>query len=346
MAPLTFLKNAASQYSKISQENRRLDQEDRALLFDLLSHTKSFQWKSAYFRKGRGVSIARMEAVVDAVFYEPKARMEVRRAIDKLGGRGGRAFWDLYLRRVHNAIVGFSVETLSFLKFANSALPKQGQITDWHSGAGNLAAALSLAVPERRVLAVDSNPRAVIATKRLYRHFFPDGLSIFHAKLGSPVDPQLSIPVSQGAVLHNGLFLLETDSAKKDFLKEIAANLLNNGVFLLVEPKPGLQKQSLLRLWLLREIRSAVEAHSPVSEFEIALFVEFQRRLFLEAPSRFLGTKEWIELAKEAGFGVQLVRDIFHGQYSALLFHKIPTPPKPKKEPLIRYHDDPWPKGE
>lgn len=312
----------------------------------MLSHTKSFRWKSQYFEKGQGIAVSRVEEVVDRVFYDAKARKEVKRAIERLGGAGSSLFWDLYLRRVSNTVLGFSEEHLTYLKFASGTLPKTGQITDWNCGTGNLAAGLLLAVPERKLMAIDSNPRAVIAAKRLQKHFFPEGNSAFSAKVGSPLSPELSIPVSEGAVIHNGLFLMESDSAKIEFLKEVAANLLPDGLLLLVEPKPWLQKQSVLRLWLTRMIRSAVQNHSPVSEFEIALFTEVQRRLFVEAPTRFLDTKEWIAVAKQAGFAIQLVRDAFYGHYTTLVLRKVDVPKAPKKGPVIRYHDDPWPKGE
>ncbi len=346
IAPFKFLSERASEYAKATAEKRRIAQAHLPRLFDLLVGTKSFHWKSAYFRKGQGVHVERVEAVVDAVFYDAKARKEVKLALDRLGGPGSNRFWDLYLRRIANGIIGFSEEQLSLLKLASQHLPKQGRITDWTCGSGDLAASLLLGARERTLMAIDSNPRAVIAAKRLAKHFFNDGSVSFAAKLGNPLSPQLSIPVSQGAIVQNGLFLIESDSVKHAFLKEVGANLLADGTLLLVEPKPWLQKQSVLRLWLTRIIKNAAEASSPMTEFEIALFVEFHRRLYLGAPTRFLDTKEWIELCKVSGFSVQLVREAFHGHYSVLVLKKVEIPKPPKKSPVIRYHDEPWPKGE
>jgi SAM-dependent methyltransferase len=322
---------------------RRVHQTDLPLLFDLLSHTKSYRWKSAFFRKGKGISTERVEAIVDGVFYDSKVRKEVKRAMDRLGGPLGAAFSDLYLRRISNSVMGFSEGFLSVIQLAHSAMPAEGQITDWNCGSGNLVSALALGSAGRKLTAVDSNPRAVIATKRAFRFFFPEKEMTLVAKQGDPLSPELSIRASQGAVAFQSLYLRESPAAQLEVLKEMAKNLVTGGQLLLIEPKPWLQKQSALRLWVHRIAKSAAESHSPMSEFELALFIEFQRRLFLELSEKVAETKDLVALAKEAGFEVVLVRDTFYGHFTSLLLTKLAPYVPPKKEPVIRYHDDPWP---
>lgn len=343
LSALKRLSGLVEQRWQSAQAERRIATSDLPLLFELLSHTKSYRWKSAYFRKGKGVSLGRAEEVVDLVFYDAKARKEVKRAIDRMGGPGGALFWDLYLRRVVNAVMGFSDGYLSLLNLAHSALPTASQLVDWNSGTGNLAAALALGSADRKISAVDSNPRAVIATKRVLKHFFPDKEHSITAKLGDPLAKELSIPVSKGAVLMNSLFLAENESIRLEILKEIHANLQDDGVFFLVEPKPWLAKQSVLRLWVQRVAKSAAASHSPMSEFELAIFTEMQRVLFLEVASEIRDTSELVALCKTAGFEPLLVRDGFYGYFSTILLKKVPVPTAPKKEPVIRYHDEPWP---
>ncbi|MBY0372208.1 hypothetical protein K2X33_16115, partial [bacterium] len=79
---------------------------------------------------------------------------------------------------------------------------------------------------------------------------------------------------------------------------------------------------------------------SPITEFDIAIFAELQKRLFTSKEVILTNSSELVSLAAEAGFAVTLVRDVLHGHFSAVLLKKLPKP-KAKFEPVIRYHDDP-----
>lgn len=290
---LEILRDAASDYAQKTLQNRRLVRADIPRLGELVLHTKAFRWRSDFFEKSAGVHPSRAESVIDSVFYDVKARREVKRAIDSLGGAGSAAFWDVYLRRSVNTVMGFSEEYLSLLKLAHSALPDKGILVDWNCGTGNLASALLLAAPERTVHIVDSNPRAVMAAKRLLKYFFPQGGN-FTTKVGSPGDGVLNFKNVEGALLQNALFLLEGDGARQEWLQRLADSTVDGGRVLLLEPKPSLQKQSILRLWIQRLVHSSTRNYSPANEFDIALFTEVQRRIFSSAPGSIPTTKELV----------------------------------------------------
>jgi SAM-dependent methyltransferase len=341
-SPLKLLSDASSRYAEKTKQNWRLVREDIPRLGEMLLHTKGCRWRSDYFDKSAGVHPERAQEVVDHVFYDKKARKELKRAIDALGGGGASAFWDVYLRRSVNSVLGFSEEYLGLLKLAHSALPTQGTLVDWNCGTGNLASALLLAAPERNVILADANPRAIAAAKRLLRYFFPSGGN-FATKIGDPGAPGFKTDAIDGAILTNTLFLLENDNSKIECLQAVARHLREDGILLLVEPKPSLQKQSVLRHWLSRLVYSATRGYSPANEYDIALFTEVQRRLFNEATTDFSTTKELVSLCRQAGFAVNLVRDVLHGHYSALVLRKLPEVKEPAFEPVIRYHDEPYP---
>jgi len=124
-------------------------------------------------------------------------------------------------------------------------------------------------------------------------------------------------------------------------LTRIHQRLDDGGTLLIVEPKPSLRKQSALRHWIQRVVKSACLNDSPASEFDIALFAELQKRLFLSSEVELNSAAELVALAGKAGFAVTLVRDVLHGHFSALLLRKVPKP-KFEIDPVIRYHDDPY----
>jgi hypothetical protein len=341
-SPFKLISDAASDYAHKAKQNRRLVREDIPLLGEMLLHTKGCRWRSEFFDKSAGVHPERAQEIVDAVFYEKKARKELARAIHALGGAGSSAFWDVYLRRSLNSVLGFSEEYISLLKLAHSALPTSGTLVDWNCGTGNLASGLLLAAPERSLILADANPRAIAAAKRLLRYFFPTGGS-FVTKVGDPGEPGFSTKSIDGAILTNTLWLLESDNSKVEYLQAVANHLNEDGLLLLVEPKPSLLKQSVLRLWLSRIVHSATRNYTPANEYDIALFTEIQRRLFNSAQCEISNTKELVIIARQAGFGVNLVRDVLHGHYSALVLRKLPVVKEPGFQPVIRYHDEPYP---
>ncbi len=341
-SPFKLIGDAANVYAQKTKQNWRLVREDIPRLGEMLLHTKGCRWRSEFFDKTAGVHPERAQEVVDHVFYDKKARKELKRAIDALGGGGSSAFWDVYLRRSVNSVLGFSEEYLSLLKLAHSALPDKGNLVDWNCGTGNLASALMLAAPERNLILADSNPRAIAAAKRMLKYFFPSGGN-FVTKVGDPGAPGFKTDAIDGAMLTNTLFLLESDSGKVEYLKAVANHLREDGILLLVEPKPSLQKQSVLRHWLSRLVYSSARSYSPANEYDIALYTEVQRRLFCDTTTDFSTTKELVALCRQAGFAVNLVRDVLHGHYSALVLRKLPVVKEPGFEPVIRYHDEPYP---
>lgn len=336
-----YLKSAAGEYAHKVMENRRLVRDDIPKLGDLLMHTQAFRWKSEYFDRTAGADPERAAQVVESIFYDTRARREVKRAVDSLGGVDSAKFWDVYLRRSVNSVLGFSSEYLSVLQLAHSALPETGSIVDWTCGTGNLACVLQSASPERMVSAVDSNPRAIAATRRMVRGFLPQG-GLYNLKQGTPFEPGFSLKPTDGAILQNALFLLESDSSKVQVLQAVGEHLRENGTLLLIEPKPTLQKQSVLRAWVQRLVDSSLHNLSPANEFDIAVFSEVQRRLLLDAPA-FSTTAQLVDIAREAGFEVTLVRDVLYGHFSALVLRKLAVVKKRGTEPVIRYHDEPYP---
>ncbi len=342
MFKLNQITALANRFAQRALQNRRLLGESLTLLGEMLLHTKGFRWRSDFFRKGAGVDANRTQEIIDAVFYEREARKEIKRAIDRLGGPGGNAFWDLYLRRSVPSVLGFSEEYASLIQLVHSALPEDGTILDWNCSTGQLGAALALAAEKRTLFFADSNPRAIIAAKRLLKSFFPNGNSHI-AKNTFPGSDELKRKQFQGAIVSNVLFLLENDAQKIEYLTQAGAVLPVGSPLVLVEPKPMLQKQSVLRLWLNRLANSAARQYSPGSEFDFAMYAEVQRRMFHSVTGSLSTTKQLVEISRQAGFEVTLVRDVLHGHYNALLLRKLPAPKKAEKEIVIRYHDEPYP---
>lgn len=335
--PLKLVAEATREYTRTALRNRRLISILGAL-DELLRRTKTARWRSDFLYRTKDVTPERAEEIVDAVFYDKRARKEVKRAIDRLGGVGGSLFWDVYLRRTWTSIMPFTDGYQSFMQLANTSLPVDGIIADWTAGSGTLLAALAVAGPERKPVALDANPRGIIATKRLFKNFFPPGGPLV-AKSIDPFDPEAKLPSADGAIVHGLLMLLENDEDKVALLARFGQSLKTGGRLLLVEPKPTLQKQSLLRLWVQRVAKSAAFNRSAANEHDLALFTEVNRRMFIETEAKFSPTVELVAIAKAAGFETALVRDVLYGHFSALLLTKLP--PKPKSQPVIRYHDDP-----
>ncbi|MBY0371450.1 class I SAM-dependent methyltransferase, partial [bacterium] len=251
--PFKKLGSAALEMARTASAHRRMTREEHIRLGDLLLHTKPARWKSEALEKGLGVDASQAEKVVDWVFYDGRAKKELSRVLDGRGGVFSAPFWDTYLRRSENAVLGFSDGYAELLKLVSSSLPEQGLITDWKCGTGTLAASLWLAAPNRLITAIDPNPRAVVATRRLSKSFFPDNNPLM-VKAGDPTN--LRIHPAAGAVLMNGLFLLDTE-AKVQMLSLIHERLDVGAPLLLVEPKPTLSRQSALRLWIHRVVKSA-----------------------------------------------------------------------------------------
>ncbi len=335
--PLKFVAEATREYTRTALRNRRLISILGAL-DALVRRTKTARWRSGFLYRTKSVTPERAEAIVDAVFYDKRARKEVKRAIDRLGGVGGSLFWDVYLRRTWNSIMPFTDGYQSLMQLANTSLPVDGTIADWTAGSGLLLAALSVAGPERKPVALDANPRGIISTKRLFKNLFPPGGPLV-AKTLDPFDADASLPSADGAIVHNLLMLLDADESKVALLARFGQSLKTGGQLLLIEPKPSLQKQSLLRLWTMRVAKSAAFNRSAANEHDLALFVEVNRRFFAETETQFSPTTELVAIARAAGFETSLVRDVLYGHFTALLLTKLP--PKPKREPVIRYHDDP-----
>lgn len=338
MNPFKNLSAAALQWARSTHAKRQMVNAEHERLGDLLLRTQGLRWKSDFLEKGTGVHPQQGEQIVDWVFYDARAKKELHRALSAKGGAFGSAFWDAYLRRSENAVLGFSDAYSDLLKHVSSTLPEQGFIVDWRCGTGTLASSLLVAAPNRLITAVDPNPRAVVATRRVAKAFFPERSPLM-VKAGDPTQPEFRLHPAGGAVLFNSLFLLDTES-KALMLEKIHERLDNDGLLLLIEPKPSLQKQSALRLWVQRIVKSACFNDSPVTEFDVALFTEYQKRVLGNKEFQLLAPSEIVALATAAGFSVVLVRDALYGQYTAITLKKLPKP-KVSFEPVIRYHDDP-----
>ncbi len=331
---LRFIAKATQQYAESAVRNRRLTARALPLLTELISKTPQFRWKSEYLERNLNLSPARVDAIVDAVFYEKDFQREMKRTIQKLGGIDAPRFWDVYLRR-SDAVLTLSDAYLEYLQLVNMALPVTGHLTDLSCGSGALSASLIISAPDRQLLAMDSNPRAAIATKRVLKHVFAFGA--WDTKALDLSKPDFKLPPTDALILKDSLFLIETDEAKIQWLSHLGKFLKPGGTLLLAEPKPSLQKQGSLRAWLERVAKSATTGKYILNEFDLALFLDIQRRLFLGSAFPFSTTQELMELAKQASFEVKLVRDSLYGHYSILVLTKVE---KARKEPVIRYHGD------
>lgn len=335
-----FIAKTTQQYAESAMRNRRISARALPMLTELISKTTQFRWRSDFLDRNLHMTPERIDTIVDGIFYDKKMQREMKRVIQKVGGIDSNRFWDVYLRRA-DAVMSLSDAYLEYLQLVNSTLPITGHITDLNCGSGALSASLIISAPDRQILAMDSNPRAAIQTKRVLKHVF--ALGAWDTKALDLTNPEFKLPPTDALILKDSLFLIETTESKVQWLEHLGKFLKPGGTLLIAEPKPSLQKQSTLRAWLERIVKSSTTGKYIFNEYDVAMFLDIQRRLLLGAAFPFATTQELMEIAKLASFEVKLVRDSLYGHYSVLVLTKVE---KVRPEPIIRYHGDRRPKSD